>query len=106
MPSTPAQFFHVLAAAGDPPLEEAAGRAHAQEPAAASGLRFAPGGPDPRPLSAGDSRSDDGGQAARAGCLLCSGKVYYELLEVRNQRHPDVAILRLGAIASRCRIRS
>jgi 2-oxoglutarate dehydrogenase E1 component len=27
--------------------------------------------------------------------LLCSGKVYYELLDIRNQRRPDVAILRL-----------
>jgi len=38
-------------------------------------------------------RAPAGGQPSRV--LLCSGKVYYELLEVRNQRRPDVAIVRL-----------
>ena len=68
------------AAAGHSPLAEAAGRAHAQEPAAASGLCFAPGGPDPRPFPARDCRSDDGRQAAqpcpvvqRQGILRASG---------------------------------
>ena len=58
VPSTPAQFFHVLRRQAIGCWKKPLVGAHAQEPAAASGLRLAAGGSDPRPVPAGDSRSE------------------------------------------------
>jgi len=94
VPSTPAQFFHVLRRQAirrwQKPLVVLTPKSLLRHPACVSPLedltrgRFQRVIPDPTMAGKQPSR-----------VLLCSGKVYYELLEVRNQRHPDVAILRL-----------
>ncbi len=100
VPTTPAQFFHVLRRQAirrwKKPLVVLTPKSLLRHPACVSPLedltrgRFQRVIPDPEyrvpPTMAGK-------QPSRV--LLCSGKVYYELLEVRNQRHPDVAIVRL-----------
>jgi 2-oxoglutarate dehydrogenase E1 component len=98
VPSTPAQFFHVLRrqAIGywKKPLVCLTPKSLLRHPACVSPLEDLTRGryqrviPDPNFTSQGEAR-----QPSRV--LLCSGKIYYELLEIRNQHHPDVAIVRL-----------
>ena len=94
VPSTPAQFFHVLRRQAirrwKKPLVVATPKSLLRNPACVSPLEDLSRGryqrviPDP---------TFAGRQPRRI--LLCSGKIYYELLDARNQHHPDVAILRL-----------
>jgi 2-oxoglutarate dehydrogenase E1 component len=94
VPSTPAQFFHVLRRQAirrwQKPLVVLTPKSLLRHPACVSPLEDLTRGryqrviPDPTMAGKQPSR-----------VLLCSGKVYYELLEVRNQRRPDVAIVRL-----------
>ena len=98
VPSTPAQFFHVLRRQAirrwQKPLVVLTPKSLLRHPACVSPLEELTRGRFQRVIP---DATMAGKQPSRV--LLCSGKVYYELLEVRNQRHPDVAILRLGAIA-------
>ena len=94
VPSTPAQFFHVLRRQAirrwKKPLVTLTPKSLLRHPACVSPLesltrgRFQRVIPDPTMAGRQPSR-----------VLLCCGKIYYELLDVRNQRHPDVAIVRL-----------
>ncbi len=94
VPSTPAQFFHVLRRQAmrrwKKPLVTLTPKSLLRHPACVSPLesftrgRFQRVIPDPTLAGRQPSR-----------VLLCCGKIYYELLDVRNQRHPDVAIVRL-----------
>ncbi len=94
VPSTPAQFFHVLRRQAirrwKKPLVVLTPKSLLRHPACVSPLEDLTRGRYQRVIS---DPTMAGKQPSRV--LLCSGKVYYELLEVRNQRHPDVAILRL-----------
>ena len=94
IPSTPAQFFHVLRRQAirrwKKPLVVLTPKSLLRHPACVSSLEDLARGRFQRVIPDGTMA---GKQPSRV--LLCSGKVYYELLEVRNQRHPDVAILRL-----------
>ncbi len=94
VPSTPAQFFHVLRRQAirrwKKPLVVLTPKSLLRHPACVSSLEDLARGRFQRVIS---DTTMKGKQPSRV--LLCSGKVYYELLEVRNQRHPDVAILRL-----------
>jgi 2-oxoglutarate dehydrogenase E1 component len=106
VPSTPAQFFHVLRRQAirrwQKPLVVLTPKSLLRHPACVSPLedltrgRFQRVIPDPEyrvpPTMAG---KQPGAHGTPSRVLLCCGKVYYELLEARNQRHPDVAILRL-----------
>ena len=68
-----------------------------------AGMRLVVGKPDEAD-SARDHRSEfHRSQPSRV--LLCSGKLYYELLKERNKGDPDVAIIRLKQY-HRCRNRS
>jgi 2-oxoglutarate dehydrogenase E1 component len=94
VPTTPAQFFHVLRRQAirrwKKPLIALTPKSLLRHPACVSTLEELTRGryqrviPDPTFVGKQPSR-----------VLICSGKVYYELLEIRNQRQPDVAILRL-----------
>jgi 2-oxoglutarate dehydrogenase E1 component len=94
VPSTPAQFFHVLRRQAlrrwKKPLVVLTPKSLLRHPACVSPLEDLTRGryqrviPDPTMVGKQPSR-----------VLLCSGKVYYELLEDRNQRHSDVAIIRI-----------
>ena len=94
MPSTPAQFFHVLRRQAirrwKKPLVVLTPKSLLRHPACVSPLEDLTRGRFQRVIP---DATMVGKQPSRV--LLCSGKVYYELLEIRNQRHPDVAILRL-----------
>jgi len=94
VPSTPAQFFHVLRRQAirrwQKPLVVLTPKSLLRLPACVSPFEDLTRGRFQRVI--GDPTMV-GKQPSRV--LLCSGKVYYELLEDRNQRHPDVAILRL-----------
>ncbi|MGA2258231.1 MAG: 2-oxoglutarate dehydrogenase E1 component, partial [Thermoguttaceae bacterium] len=94
VPSTPAQFFHVLRRQAirrwQKPLVVLTPKSLLRHPACVSPLEELTRGRFQRVIL---DPTMVGKQPSRV--LLCSGKVYYELLEVRNQRHPDVAILRL-----------
>ena len=96
VPTTPAQYFHLLQAAGAPRLPQALDRDDAQEPVAAQAGGFAGRPLDGRSFSRRARRSG----APRTACarvLLCSGKVYYDLVakrgEVGSQR--EIAIVRI-----------
>jgi 2-oxoglutarate dehydrogenase E1 component len=94
MPSTPAQFFHVLRrqALGHwkKPLVCLTPKSLLRHSACVSPLEDLTRGryqrviPDPNFANRQPRR-----------VLLCSGKIYYELLEIRNEKYPDVAIVRL-----------
>ena len=94
VPSTPAQLFHVLRRQAirrwKKPLVVLTPKSLLRHPACVSPLedlargRFQRVIPDPNFVDRQPGR-----------VLLCSGKIYYELLEVRNERHPDVALVRL-----------
>jgi 2-oxoglutarate dehydrogenase E1 component len=98
-PTTPAQYFHLLRRQGRHaemrPLVVMTPKSLLRLPAAASrpselaGGRFHPVLDDPE-------RSSDKAAAAVRRVVLCSGKVYYDLLgsELRAE-HPDVAIVRV-----------
>ena len=94
VPSTPAQYFHVLRRQAirrwKKPLVVLTPKSLLLHPACVSTLddlsrgRFQRVIPDVTMVGKQPSR-----------VLLCSGKIYYELLEIRNERHPDVALVRL-----------
>jgi 2-oxoglutarate dehydrogenase E1 component len=94
VPSTPAQFFHVLRRQAlrrwKKPLVVLTPKSLLRLPACVSPLEELTRGRFQRVIS--DPTMTDK-QPSRV--LLCSGKVYYELLTARNERHPDVAIVRL-----------
>lgn len=94
VPSTPAQFFHVLRRQAirrwQKPLVVLTPKSLLRHPACVSPLEDLTRGRFQRVIA---DPTMAGKQPSRV--LLCSGKVYYELLEIRNQRRPDVAILRL-----------
>ncbi len=93
-PSTPAQFFHVLRrqvrSAYRRPLIVATPKALLRHPACVSSLAD---------LSSGHFREILPDDLASTDCrrvLLCSGKIYYELLNQRSEGgHKDVAIVRI-----------
>ncbi len=94
VPSTPAQYFHVLRRQAirhwRKPLVVLTPKSLLRHAECVSTLedltrgRFQRVIPDPNFIAAQPSR-----------VLLCSGKIYYELLKERNERHPSVAIIRL-----------
>jgi len=95
MPSTPAQYFHVLRRQAvrrwRKPLVVLTPKSLLRHPAVISALDDCSQGrlqrvlPDPK---------QSGGKVARI--LMCSGKIYYELLEARNKRQRgDIALVRL-----------
>ena len=94
VPSTPSQFFHVLRRQAirrwQKPLVVLTPKSLLRHPACVSPLEDLARGRFQRVIP---DATMAGKQPSRV--LLCSGKVYYELLEVRNQRYPDVAIVRL-----------
>jgi 2-oxoglutarate dehydrogenase E1 component len=94
VPSTPAQFFHVLRRQAirrwKKPLVVLTPKSLLRLPACVSSLEELTRGRFQRVIP---DATTAGKQPSRV--LLCSGKVYYELLDIRNQRRPDVAILRL-----------
>ena len=94
VPSTPAQFFHVLRRQAirrwKKPLVVLTPSSLLRHPGCVSSLEDLSRGRYQRVI--GDPTFADK-QPTRV--LLCSGKIYYELLDIRNQRHPDVAIVRL-----------
>jgi 2-oxoglutarate dehydrogenase E1 component len=94
VPSTPAQFFHVLRRQAirrwQKPLVVLTPKSLLRHPACVSPLEDLTRGRFQRVIA---DPTMTGKQPSRV--LLCSGKVYYELLEIRNQWRPDVAILRL-----------
>ncbi len=99
--TTPAQYFHLAAAPdvrrrGPARHTQAADGIHAQGAAALSEGSLAAGGPDDGFVPAGDQRRAISGPAGEARCCLCSGKVYYDLVNKREElRRNDVAILRI-----------
>jgi len=95
-PTTPAQIFHALRRQVRRPLRKPlvvmSPKSLLRHPAATSGLDELATGSFQRVLA-----DDSGGDAARArGVLLCSGKVYYDLVAAREKSGAgDVHVLRL-----------
>lgn len=98
VPSTPAQFFHVLRrqAIGywKKPLVCLTPKSLLRHPACVSPLEDLTRGRYQRVI-ADPNFATPGAARQPSRVLLCSGKIYYELLDLRNQHHPDVAIVRL-----------
>mgnify|MGYP005847425017 CR=1 FL=1 len=95
MPSTPAQYFHVLrrqvVRRWRKPLVVFTPKSLLRHPAVVSPLEHFTRGRFQRVLADGLSA---GGPVSRI--LLCSGKIYYELLEARGKRQRlDIALARL-----------
>jgi 2-oxoglutarate dehydrogenase E1 component len=95
MPSTPAQYFHVLrrqvVRRWRKPLVVFTPKSLLRHPAVVSPLDDFAQGRFQRVLP--DAKLS-GGAAARI--LICSGKIYYELLDARDKRPPaDIALVRL-----------
>jgi 2-oxoglutarate dehydrogenase E1 component len=95
-PTTPAQYFHLLRRQvlrrWRKPLVVLTPKSLLRHPAAVSSLEELATGHFQRMIP--DQRSAAGAETSRV--LLCSGKVYYELLEFREeQKRQDVAILRV-----------
>jgi 2-oxoglutarate dehydrogenase E1 component len=94
VPTTPAQFFHVLRRQAirnwKKPLIVLTPKSLLRHGECVSSLEDLTRGryqrviPDPNFIDRQPSR-----------ILLCSGKIYYELLKERNEKHPDVAVIRL-----------
>ena len=95
VPDHAGAVFPCAAAAGAAALAQAAGRDDAEEPAAASPGGFAPGGVRQRPLPARAGRRCASMPRPRQRVLLCSGKIYYDLAQAREdtqaQRRRDRA---------------
>ena len=93
-PTTPAQYFPCAAPAVAPQMAQAAGRFHAEKPVASSESGFAAGGFCARTFST--ILPDDLPPQKVKRILLCTGKIYYELLAYREEhKRNDVAIIRL-----------
>jgi 2-oxoglutarate dehydrogenase E1 component len=94
VPSTPAQYFHVLRRQAvrrwQKPLVVLTPKSLLRHPRCVSALEECSRGRFQRVIP--DQRA--GGERT-SRVLLSSGKIYYELLEIRQQRRPDVALLRL-----------
>ena len=101
VPTTPAQYFHLLRRQVRRDFRKPLDRDDAQEPAAAQAGGLAGRPPDGRAIFTTCSTTRPP-RTACAGCLLCSGKVYYDLVakraEVGSQR--EVAIVRHRAALS------
>ena len=96
VPTTPAQYFHLLRRQVRRRLPQALDRDDSQEPAAAQAGGLAGRPPDGRPFSRRARRPGALPDRVRR-VLLCSGKVYYDLVakraEVGSQR--EIAIVRI-----------
>ncbi len=94
VPSSPAQYFHVLRRQAirrwKKPMVVLTPKSLLRHPVCVSPLEDLSRGRFQRVIP---DATMVGKQPSRI--LLCSGKIYYELLEARNQRHPDVALVRL-----------
>lgn len=94
VPSTPAQYFHCLRRQvmrrWQKPLVVLTPKSLLRHPGCVSPLEDLSHGSYRRVIA---DPSPAAGQPSRV--LLSSGKIYYELLEARDQRHPDVALIRL-----------
>ena len=81
--TTPAQYFHLLRRQAHSGLAAAAHHHDAEEPAPAPGSRVVADRPDRRHLPPGARRSR-AAQPAPRRVVLCSGKLYYELVAGRG----------------------
>ena len=101
-PDHAGELFPRAAAAVAPQFPQAADRVHAEIAVAAQAGGVAAGGLRPKAAASGSSspRSTTSRRRSRCGAsILCSGKVYYDLLQERRAKDiKDVAIIRLEQI--------
>ncbi|HUE71464.1 MAG TPA: 2-oxoglutarate dehydrogenase E1 component [Pirellulaceae bacterium] len=104
VPTTPAQYFHLLRRQVKrrwrKPLVIMTPKSLLRHPQAVSALEdFSPGRTFQRIISTGLVPGDS--QHALARVLLCSGKMYYELLAAGAGERPDLALVRIEQLYPR-----
>ena len=94
--TTPAQYLPRAPAAGAAPLPQAAHRHVARRACCAIRRRLAAERLHRRAASSTSSPTRRSIRSGSSGVLLCSGKIYYDLVAAREERrHDDVAIVRV-----------